>query len=100
MLVLTRKIGETIRIDGKIGITVMDVDGRTVKLGIDAPRSITIHREEVWLRILEENKSAATADLGDVDLGSMAHLFKLGTPPPAAPPSGAAATKPDDVPTG
>lgn len=78
MLVLTRKIGESIRIDGQICVTVMEVDGRTVKLGIDAPRTVPIHREEVWLRILEENRQAATAETAHVDLGSMADLFKKG----------------------
>jgi carbon storage regulator len=78
MLVLTRKIGESIRIDGQICVTVMEVDGRTVKLGIDAPRTVQIHREEVWLRILEENRLAATAESATIDLGSMADLFKKG----------------------
>ncbi len=78
MLVLTRKIGESIRIDGQICVTVMEVDGRTVKLGIDAPRTVPIHREEVWLRILEENRQAATAESTQIDLGSMADLFKKG----------------------
>jgi carbon storage regulator len=78
MLVLTRKIGESIRINGQICVTVMEVDGRTVKLGIDAPRSVLIHREEVWLRILEENRRAASAEAANIDLGSMADLFKNG----------------------
>jgi|GEM_PF-575016 len=78
MLVLTRKVGESIRIDGRICITVMEVDGRTIKLGIDAPRNVPIHREEVWLRILEENRLAAAAEAADIDLGSMADLLKQG----------------------
>lgn len=67
MLVLTRKIGESIRINDNISITVMEVDGRSVKLSIDAPRSVPIHREEIFRKIQEENLSAAeggkTADL-------------------------------------
>lgn len=81
MLVLTRKIGESIRINGQICVTVMEVDGRTVKLGIDAPRTVPIHREEVWLRILEENKRAASEEAANIDLGSMADLFKQGGAP-------------------
>ncbi len=83
MLVLTRKIGESIRINGQICVTVMEVDGRTVKLGIDAPRSVPIHREEVWLRILEENRRAASQEMASIDLGSMADLFKQGSGKPA-----------------
>jgi carbon storage regulator len=83
MLVLTRKIGESIRINGEICVTVMEVDGRTVKLGIDAPRSVPIHREEVWLRILEENRRAASQEGTGIDLGSIADLFKQGGSQPA-----------------
>lgn len=75
MLVLTRKIGETIRIQDNISITVMEVDGRSVKIAIDAPRNVTIHREEIFLKIQEENKNAAT-DSKKTDLSLVAGLFK------------------------
>ena len=60
MLVLSRKKNETIIIDGQISITVMEVrkDG-SVRLGIDAPPEIEIHREEVYRMIREENLLAA-----------------------------------------
>ncbi|WP_422121894.1 carbon storage regulator CsrA [Planococcus sp. X10-3] len=58
MLVLGRKKGESIVIDDQIVITINSVEGETVKLGIEAPRHITIHREEVYLEIQEENKNA------------------------------------------
>lgn len=74
MLILTRKIGESIRINENICITVVDVDGKNIKIGIEAPKSISIHREEVFLRIKEENQKAAGAT--DTDLGSIADLFK------------------------
>lgn len=74
MLILTRKLGESIRISDNICITLVDVDGKTVKLGIDAPRDIAIHREEVYLRLLEENRQASTG--GEKDLQSIAELFK------------------------
>jgi carbon storage regulator len=73
MLILTRKLGESIRISDNICLTVVEVDGKTVKLGIEAPREIAIHREEVYLRLLEENRAAAA---GDKDLGGIADLFK------------------------
>ncbi|MBF8437857.1 carbon storage regulator CsrA [Halanaerobiaceae bacterium Z-7014] len=61
MLVLTRKKGEKIIIDDNIELTVVEIEGNKVKLGIDAPKSIEIHREEVYRRIEEENKEAASS---------------------------------------
>ena len=67
MLVLGRKKGESIIIDDQLVITVTSVEGETVKLGIEAPRHITIHRKEVYLEIQEENKKAMSnvIDIGD-----------------------------------
>ncbi|QHJ69588.1 carbon storage regulator CsrA [Planococcus halotolerans] len=67
MLVLGRKKGESIIIDDQIEITINSVEGETVKLGIEAPRHITIHRKEVYLEIQEENKKAMSnvIDIGD-----------------------------------
>ena len=55
MLVLTRRRDESIMIGDDIRVTVVEVRGDQVKLGIDAPRSIPVHREEVYLEILEES---------------------------------------------
>ena len=74
MLILTRKVGESIRINENICITIVDLDGKNIKIGIEAPREISIHREEVFLRIKEENQTAA--DTKGQDLGSIADLFK------------------------
>lgn len=70
MLVLTRKRDESIMIGDDIKITVVDVRGDQVKLGIDAPRHIPVHREEVYKEIQEENRRAAlkaTQDLSALD---------------------------------
>ena len=75
MLVLTRKIGESIRINDNISVTVMEIDGRSVKIAIDAPRNVPIYREEIFQRIQEENKKAATASTKQ-DLSKVAGLFK------------------------
>ena len=59
MLILTRKSGESITIGDDVKITVIEVKGKQVRIGIDAPRCYVIHREEVYIRIQEENKRAA-----------------------------------------
>lgn len=65
MLALTRKVGESIVIGDNVEITVIAVTGDQIKLGIDAPRSVSIHRKEIYLQIQEENKAAAsTSDAG------------------------------------
>ena len=65
MLALTRKVGESIVIGDNVEITVISVTGDQIKLGIDAPRSISIHRKEIFLQIQEENKAAAkSSDAG------------------------------------
>jgi len=60
MLVLTRKLGEVIKIGDKIKIVVVSVEGGGVKLGIEAPPEIPVHREEVYQKIASENKAAST----------------------------------------
>jgi carbon storage regulator len=74
MLVLTRKPGESLRIGEEVKITIIDIDGSNIKIGIDAPRSVSIYREEVYQRIKEENQAAVPK--ADVDMGSLAQLFK------------------------
>lgn len=59
MLILTRKIGESVTIGDKIKVYVIEIKGRQVRLGIEAPPNTMVHREEIYQRILEENRSAA-----------------------------------------
>ncbi|MEE3235476.1 MAG: carbon storage regulator CsrA [Candidatus Latescibacterota bacterium] len=62
MLVLTRKSGESIVIGSDIRLTVLEIQGRQIRLGIEAPSDVAVHRGEVYERIREENEIAARAD--------------------------------------
>ncbi|MCP3031427.1 carbon storage regulator CsrA [Halobacillus sp. A1] len=60
MLVLNRKSGESVRIGDDIEVKVVSIEGGQVKLGIEAPKHIEIHRQEIYVAIQEENAEAAT----------------------------------------
>jgi carbon storage regulator len=60
MLVLTRKLGESIAIDDHIKIVVVQIKGKQVRLGIQAPKETKIHREEVYAAIQDQNKAVKT----------------------------------------
>lgn len=61
MLILTRRMGETLRIGDDVSVTVVAISGHQVRIGIQAPRSVRVHREEVFNRIVEENKASHAA---------------------------------------
>jgi carbon storage regulator len=61
MLILTRRVGETIMIGKDITCTVLGVKGNQVRLGINAPKDIAVHREEVYVRIQHEESAASHA---------------------------------------
>lgn len=64
MLVLSRKCNETIMIGDDIQVKIVDIVGRTVKLGIEAPKNMTVHRKEIYEAIKNENlKSAAQENI-------------------------------------
>lgn len=62
MLALSRKKNEAIIIDNKVEITILDVKGDQVKIGISAPKEVPIYRKEVYLQIQESNKQSMEAD--------------------------------------
>jgi carbon storage regulator len=83
MLRISRRAGERIMLGDDTVIEILEVRGQTVRIGIDAPRSVPVYREEIWLEVKKENQAAAeaaaSAELPDVS----GRLDK-------APPSGAA----------
>ncbi|MBI5088968.1 MAG: carbon storage regulator CsrA [Actinobacteria bacterium] len=62
MLVLTRRVGESILIGDDIVVTVLELNRDQVRIGIRAPRSVSVHREEVYQEILMSNRAAAVPD--------------------------------------
>lgn len=76
MLVFTRKPGDRIRIGDDITVFIMDVKGRQVRIGIEAPAHVIVHRDEIYRRIQEENVRAAAVELES--LNELSAL--LGTP--------------------
>ena len=62
MLIFTRRVGEEIRISDDIRVRIIDVKGKQVRLGIEAPPEIIVHREEIYLRINENNSKNAEAN--------------------------------------
>jgi len=67
MLVLTRKKDQSIIVNDNIEITVVDIQGDQIRLGITAPKNVSIHRKEIYLEIQEENKRAAMSANVDLD---------------------------------
>lgn len=74
MLVLSRKINESIQIGDEIEITVLEIKGEQIKLGINAPKNVEIHRKEIYLSIQNENNQAALAS--NLVLKSLVNTFE------------------------
>lgn len=61
MLILTRRVGETIVIGDDVIVTVLGIKGNQVRIGINAPKDVTVHREEIYQRIQQEKNAAPVA---------------------------------------
>ncbi|MGH8497153.1 MAG: carbon storage regulator CsrA [Gammaproteobacteria bacterium] len=59
MLILTRRVGETVMIGHEVTVTVLGVKGNQVRIGVNAPRDIAVHREEIYERIKREEQNAS-----------------------------------------
>ncbi|MEN8214570.1 MAG: carbon storage regulator CsrA [Pseudomonadota bacterium] len=62
MLILTRRVGETLMIGDDVSVTVLGVKGNQVRIGIDAPRDVAVHREEIYDRIQREQEGGDEGD--------------------------------------
>ncbi|MCB1830389.1 MAG: carbon storage regulator CsrA [Chromatiaceae bacterium] len=62
MLILTRRVGETLMIGDEVTVTVLGVKGNQVRIGVNAPRDVTVHREEIYERIKQEQLSNQESD--------------------------------------
>lgn len=72
MLALARKINQSIMIGNEIEITLLEIKGDQVKLGITAPKSVPVYRKEIYVQIQEENKNAGQA----VDVAQLKGIFE------------------------
>lgn len=74
MLILSRKVNESIIINDKIEVSIVDIKGDQVKLGINAPKNVKVYRQEVYKAIQEENKAAVQSNIDKIS--DLENIFK------------------------
>jgi len=78
MLILTRKRGEGIAIGNDIKISILEIHGKSIRVGIQAPKHIPVHREEIYLKVQEQNRKAASESM-KADFSSLAETLQTKT---------------------
>lgn len=73
MLALARKVNQSIVIGNDVEITILEIKGDQIKIGINAPKSVPIYRKEIYVQIQEENKQAAGEE---IDVSALKNVFK------------------------
>ena len=75
MLILTRRLGESIQIGDDIRITFLDIKGKQIRIGIEAPKEVMVHREEVYRMIQEQNLQAADFMMAAAESENLASVW-------------------------
>jgi carbon storage regulator len=70
MLILTRRVGETLMVGDDVTVTVLGVKGNQVRIGVNAPKSVAVHREEIYERIRKENEAGAVTGVVNSNVGN------------------------------
>ena len=68
MLVLTRRCNQSVKIGDDVEVTIIEIHGDQIRLGISAPRSLSVHRKEIWVQIQQQNHAAASTPIESVPL--------------------------------
>ncbi len=65
MLILTRRVGETLMVGDEVTVTVLGVKGNQVRIGVNAPKEVAVHREEIYQRIQKEKENGVTPSVSE-----------------------------------